>query len=207
MNWQQQWEDFAPNFYDGLAHIDLKPLGGLTLLLKPGAGFGDFSHPTTRLMLSMMTPLIKGKIVFDIGCGSGILGLAATLLGATKVYGIDIDKEAIKHSQENAKLNRVEKKVQFSEKLKLSWIPNAPFVVLMNMIESEQRTAWSSLDSLYGKAALVITSGILSSQKESYLKLVKSWGLSLKEKNQEEEWSGFIFIQKKPSLYDPERAF
>jgi len=151
--------------------------------------------------------LIKDKVAFDMGCGSGILGLAAILLGAIKAYGIDIEKEAIKHSQENAKLNRVEKKVRFAEKLELSWIPNAPFVLLMNMIESEQKAAWSSLYSLHDKDALVVTSGILSSQKESYLKLVKSWGLSLKEESQEEEWSAFVFIQKKSSCCDPKRTF
>jgi ribosomal protein L11 methyltransferase len=150
-------------------------------------------------MITMMAPLIKDKIVFDIGCGSGILAIAAVLLGAKKAYGIDIEKDAIEHSQENVKLNGIEEKVQFSQEIEPSWIPSESFIVVMNMIESEQRTAWSSLPSLHSKGALIITSGILSAQTDAYMKLAKSWGWSLENEDQEEEWSAFVFKQKMPS--------
>ncbi|MBS0604846.1 MAG: 50S ribosomal protein L11 methyltransferase [Verrucomicrobia bacterium] len=195
IDWQKQWTDFAPKFHDGFAHIDLETLGGPVLLLKPGAGFGDLSHPTTRLALALMAPLVWERVVFDIGCGSGILSIAAVLLGAKKAYGIDIDNEAIAHSRENAAANKVETKVFFSNRVDPEAVPSDSFVIAFNMIESEQKTAWQSVPPLHSKKSFVVASGILSSQKDSYLSLTKSWGWVLIEEREEEGWAGFIFKQ------------
>ncbi len=195
IDWQKQWADFAPRFHDGLAHIDLNTLGGPVLLLKPGPGFGDLSHPTTRLVLALMAPHVKDKIVFDIGCGSGILSIAAILLGAKQAYGIDIDEDAVAHSQENATVNKVEAKTNFSSTIAPEWVSDEPLVIVMNMIESEQTAAWQSIPALHSKKAIIITSGLLSSQREHYLQLAKSWGWRLLEESEEEGWIGFIFSQ------------
>jgi ribosomal protein L11 methyltransferase len=196
IDWQKQWADFAPSFRDGFAHIDLETLGGPILLLKPGAGFGDLSHPTTRLTLALMAPLVKDKVVFDIGCGSGILSIAAVLLGAKKAYGIDIDQDALKHSNENAQVNRVDDRAFFSKKIHPKSVPEDPFVIVMNMIERDQKKAWQSVSALHLKNSLIVASGILTSHRAPYLKLVKSWGWSLIGEKEEEGWSGFIFKSK-----------
>ena len=189
IDWEKQWADFAPHFQNGLAHIDLE---GKTLLLKPGAGFGDLSHPTTRPVMKLMGPYLKDKIVFDIGCGSGILSLAAALLGAKQVYGIDIDDEAIKHSQENAALNDVESHVLFSKGLDPAWVPKEPFLIVMNMIESEQRLAWEAVKVLHKGPATLIVSGLLSAQITPYLQLAKARNWALLHKSEEESWLGLI---------------
>ena len=196
VDWEKQWAHFSPHFEQGLAHVDLKEFGGPLLLLKPGAGFGDLSHPTTRLTLALMAPLVKGTVVFDIGCGSGVLSVAAALLGALLVYGIDIDEQSIRHSFENAEVNQVRYKTLFSKELDSNWAHNGPCVVLMNMIQSEQQVAWGSLRALHGASATIITSGLLSSQREGYLKLAESWGWTLVEAQEEEGWLGFVFSQK-----------
>jgi len=196
IDWEAQWQAFAPHFYEGVAHIDLSSFGGPCLLLKPGAGFGDFSHPTTRLMVSLIAPLVREKVVFDIGCGSGILSIASLLLGAKKAIGIDIEEEAIAHSRENAKLNGVEKKAYFAKKLPQP--PKEACVIVMNMIESEQKLAWRSVSSLHNKPATLITSGILSEQKERYLQLAKDWGFEWEAEKEEEGWLGFVFINPGP---------
>ena len=195
IDWEKQWTSFAPGFHHGLAHIDLSIFGGPALPLKPGGGFGDFSHPTTRLCLSLMAPRVKNKQVFDIGCGSGILSIAAVLLGANRAIGIDIEEEALAHSQENAVINHVEEKVLFAQKIDAAWLTDDPCVIVMNMIESEQQAAWQAVSILHSKKAHIITSGILSSQKEHYLKLAASWNWSLKEEREEEGWIGFVFTQ------------
>ncbi len=192
IDWEEQWRNFSPEFYDGLAHIDL---GGPVLCLKPGGGFGDFSHPTTRLVISLMADRIKDNVVIDIGCGSGILSIAAVLLGAQKAYGIDIDEEALRHSKENAALNKVQDKTRFSIKFDSHWIKKEPCIILMNMIESEQETAWESLPQLHDLKCQVISAGILTSQKERYLNMVKNWGWSLKKEKEEEGWSAFVLEQ------------
>lgn len=208
VDWEEQWATFAPHFEGGLSHVDLGKLGedaaGAILQLKPGAGFGDLSHPTTRLTMALMLPLVKGNVVFDIGCGSGILSVGAALLGAKKVYGLDIESAALEHSRENAKLNRIDHKILFTKELRKNWISKAPLVIAMNMIWSEQESAWGSLGLLHGKEASIVTSGLLSSQREEYLLLTQSWGWSLVEEKEEEGWMGFVFSQK--GLIDPSLA-
>ena len=186
VNWEEQWALFAENFYDGKAHIGL---GEKTLLLLPGPGFGDLSHPTTSLMLQMMRSHIYGESIIDIGSGSGILTLAALLLGARSSLGIDIDPEALLHGQKNNDLNSL--KAQFSRNL-----PNhlPPSVALMNMILSEQRVAFSPRANRAAK--LWITSGILASQEEEYLLQATAWGWKLLSRHQQTEWLGFIFDNK-----------
>ena len=106
VDWENQGALFAENFKDGKAHIDLQRFGTpATLKLYPGPGFGDLSHPTTNLMLELMQGALTGQIALDIGCGSGILSLAALLMGAKKAYGVDIDAEALLHAEKNADLN------------------------------------------------------------------------------------------------------
>ena len=83
----------------------------LPFRLKPGGGFGDLSHPTTRLMLRMLAQIVAKQDVIDIGCGSGILSLAAAALGSPKVYGIDIEQEAVEHSRNNAIFNNLSEKI------------------------------------------------------------------------------------------------
>ncbi|HHX74126.1 MAG TPA: 50S ribosomal protein L11 methyltransferase [Firmicutes bacterium] len=80
--------------------------GRLILLLDPGAAFGSGTHESTRLCLEWLEEKIQGgEAVLDLGCGSGILALAAGLLGAGRVMGADNDVQALQASRENAALN------------------------------------------------------------------------------------------------------
>ncbi len=191
VDWEAQWSLFAPGFQNGLAHIELEK--NIILRLVPGAGFGDLSHPTTRLMIALLKPHIKNKFVIDIGCGSGILSLSALLLGAQECLGIDIEQEALDHATANAKLNALEEKCSFIKPEKLAFFSAKP-LLLMNMIQSEQKVAWKSFcEHANSNNGEIITSGILTTQKESYLALTRSWGWSLIEEQFEEEWSAFRF--------------
>lgn len=149
IDWNEQWALHAPTFKNGFAHVSLK--NGKSFRMMPGPGFGDLSHPTTRLMLEMLPEKIEGTVL-DIGCGSGVLSLAAKLLGADRVIGIDIEDGAISHARENAELNGLD---CFFGKT-LPQIEDTP-LILMNMISSEQKVAWKGIPSFEG--ALLITSG------------------------------------------------
>jgi len=184
VDWNEQWSLFAENFSEGKAHIEL---GEKTLLLTPGAGFGDLSHPTTYLMLEMMKGQVAGESVIDIGTGSGILALSALLLGAKSAIGIDIDPAAIKHAKENAKLNHL--KTKFAKALPKNLSQNN--ILLMNMIFPEQQEFQP--DRLNSIAKLWIVSGILESQKIDYLRQGREWGWNLQSEHQRLEWCGFIF--------------
>ena len=202
IDWEEQWRNFAPSFYDGVSHIDLSPYacnGSFELLLKPGGGFGDLSHPTTRLSLKLMAPLIKETTVVDIGCGSGILMLSALLMGAKIAIGIDIDEAALEHAQANAQLNHLEKKAIFVKQAN-RFRYKTPLVLVMNMIFSEQKVAWGSQATLHRQMANVVTSGILTEQREAYLAWTSQIGWKLLKEEAEEQWSGFVFSQNAPSF-------
>src|SRR5699024_6459259 len=78
------------------------------LRLDPGLAFGTGTHETTSLCLTWLEQQdLVGKTVLDFGCGSGVLGIAALLLGAKEVFACDIDPQAIAATRENAKLNGV----------------------------------------------------------------------------------------------------
>lgn len=83
--------------------------GRVVMDLDPGLAFGTGTHETTRLCLQAIEQYVtKGTEILDVGCGSGILAVAALLLGAKKAVGVDIDTTAVKTAKENARLNKVE---------------------------------------------------------------------------------------------------
>lgn len=181
INWEQQWANFAHGYVNGKAHIGL-PSGGEFQLL-PGPGFGDFSHPTTQLMVALMAKHVPNQVVFDIGCGSGILSIAAAKMGAKKVYACDIDPEALLHTEKNAELNSVE--------IALSRPPSSQKpVVLMNMISSEQENAWKEQSCHF---EILITSGILLADKDNYMEFALAKGWRLIDERESEGWLGLIF--------------
>ena len=93
---------------------DYDAKGRLILDIEPGLAFGTGSHPTTRLCLEMLEEYVNDEsTVLDIGCGSGILSIAALLLGAKSAFGTDIDELAVKTALENAKKNGFEQKAIF----------------------------------------------------------------------------------------------
>ena len=197
VDWGLQWVEHAPDFKDSTVQIDLSkyterqlPL----LYLKPGPGFGDFSHPTTRLVLSLMAEQVEGKKVVDIGCGSGILTLAALLLGAQEAIGLDIDPDALVHAEENRSLNQLPQAVfMLTEDYRGS--QGEPLVVVMNMIRSEQKIAWASLPALHSVPGTLFTSGVLVSERDTYLSECAQRGWKLLHEVSEGDWMAFQFAQ------------
>ncbi len=200
IDWQQQWALHGFNFRDGYVHIDFEALGLQVnsfwrrdlLRLQPGAGFGDFSHPTTRLVWRLMAPHIIGKEVLDVGCGSGILALSAIALGARSAIGIDIEEEAVTHARMNTSLNELDGFCSFS----LSAPPTLQNsqILLMNMIRSEQACAYQSIAHLPIQQAF--TSGVLREEREQYLMQVANWHWQLIDEREEEGWLAFRFTKQ-----------
>lgn len=94
---------------------DQKP-DDMVIEIDPGIAFGTGSHETTRLCIGQIKKYLRpGDTLFDVGCGSGILSIIASKLGAGFVHGMDIDELAVRASEENAKLNHMDaSKIKFS---------------------------------------------------------------------------------------------
>ena len=193
IDWESQWAQHAPGYRDGYLYVGLgsqaKPR---ELKLKPGPGFGDLSHPTTRLMLKLMCDHV-GNSVLDVGCGSGILSLAALAMGAASVHGIDIDDEALVHSRCNSQLNGMDISFMRPEEYIVKVIPQEGLTVLMNMIWSEQDVAWDSLKAIHPFVSEVISSGVLLEDDSAYLKLCRKRGWKLLSKIESEGWMAYHF--------------
>ena len=195
IDWHAEWQRHGPNFKDGHVHIIFSELG-LTesdcwrqnqIALSPGPGFGDFSHATTRLVLSMMAPYVANEHVLDIGCGSGVLSIAAYALGAKSCHGVDIDEDAVAHAEQNAL--KTNSQCHFS--LPQKHYPEASILV-MNMIRSEQCVALDGVDTSHLK--MIFTSGVLAEEKQEYLAQTEAWGWKAVAIKADSGWLGFHFV-------------
>lgn len=193
IDWRSQWELHSPYYRDGLLYVNLQEFGGPDRLLKlePGPGFGDLSHPTTRLTLKLLLKYVKDQVVLDVGCGSGILALAASAAGAKAVYGLDIDKEALEHARANAVLNKLEVRWLLPEQMEPL---QGELIAAMNMIRSEQAVAWKSLRPVHPMIKTWITSGVLSEEKKIYLNEAASRGWKVGTVIEEEGWLACLLV-------------
>lgn len=179
IDWEGQWK---------LHGVNELEINGKQLQLLAGPGFGDFSHPTTQLMIEMMKEhLPLDAVVVDLGCGSGILSLVALALGAKRVIGIDIDPEALHHSLENAQTNGYEGQCTFC--LPQDFQTTEEVFVLMNMITSEQKVAWETVKDC--TISGIISSGVLRREEKKYSQFAKGWRIV--ERLEREDWLCFYW--------------
>jgi ribosomal protein L11 methyltransferase len=109
--WEDRWRTFhKPARVGGLwigPPWETPDDGLLAVVIDPGRAFGTGAHPTTRLCLQLVQEIEPGSLL-DIGCGSGVLSIAAALLGFSPVVGVDIEEAAVEATLENARVNGVE---------------------------------------------------------------------------------------------------
>jgi ribosomal protein L11 methyltransferase len=103
------------------------PQGALAVTIDPGRAFGTGAHPTTRLCLELLAELPRGDLL-DVGCGSGVLAIAAARLGFAPVVAVDVAEAAVAATRENAAVNGVELDVRHADALSAP-LPEAGVVV------------------------------------------------------------------------------
>jgi len=129
--------------------------------LDPGMAFGTGSHPTTRLCLQWLCEELRpGQTVIDYGCGSGILGIAAALLGASSVCGVDIDPQAVASAAVNAQRNGV----TLDLRLSTDPAPTAADVVLANILSNPLKVLAPLLSALVRPRGSLVLAGLLDRQ-------------------------------------------
>lgn len=163
--------------------------------LDPGRAFGTGSHPTTSLLLSLMeNENFENKKVIDIGTGSGILMIAASLLGAKEIYGTDIDEFSIEVANENLILNKVNMtEVKILKGNLLEVLNNEKFdIVLCNILSDVLIKLLDEIKYILKENSKIMFSGIIEDKLDLVITKAKEVGLKVVETKMDKEWRAIV---------------
>ncbi|MDI6715869.1 MAG: 50S ribosomal protein L11 methyltransferase [Actinomycetota bacterium] len=161
----------------------------LVIRLDPGLAFGTGSHPTTEGCLLSLQEVIKGsEIVFDIGTGSGILAIAAAKLGAKKVIAIDNDKLAIAVAKENALINHMTEKIDFTIKDFTEIDTIQADVVVANLTAPAISNLLPIIKEKIMGMKVFIASGITIKQRKKLIEVLREKGFRIEKVITKGEW-------------------
>lgn len=169
----------------------------IVLKMDPGMAFGTGTHETTALCLGVLDAKIKGgEEVLDVGTGSGILAVAALLLGAKSALGVDIDPMAVRTATENAQRNGVEKQfAAFAGDLAQKATGKYDVITANIVADAILRLAPSVLHLLKPKG-IFVASGIIDTREEELVCGLESAGLTVLERLFQRGWLALV-LQKK----------
>ena len=170
--------------------------GRVPLILDPGLTFGTGSHATTRLCLTALEKRVKGgEKVLDLGCGSGILSIAALKLGAKEALAVDIDDKCLTVAYDNAALNGIGKDTYtvkvgdiLSDQAVQAEIGGGYDIVLANIVADVITALGPMVHGLMKKDGLFLCSGIIDTRAEEVKGKLKEAGLEILEERSSEGW-------------------
>lgn len=167
----------------------------IVLQINPGLAFGTGTHETTQMCLRFLDKLIPGffpqPYLLDVGTGSGILAIAALKLGAKKILAIDIDPLALEAAQENAKLNKITKGINFCL-ASPDQVSGKFNLVVANLLPQELLAAKDSLVARVSQRGALIISGFLKKQKKEISSAFAEYGLKVWQKEELNGWVSFV---------------
>ena len=204
-DWENNWKAFYKPMEIGERLIvipdweEANPHGRVALRMNPGLTFGTGSHATTRLCLQALEKLVHpGMKVLDLGCGSGILSIAALLLGADSAFACDIDEKAVDVAYENAALNGVGREkytvragdVTSDQRLRKemggSWD-----IVVANIVSDVIIALAPTVGELLAENGVFICSGIIDDRAEEVKGKLEEAGFAILESRSSEGWFSF----------------
>jgi len=178
--WEREWlKDFGPMRFGRRLWVipgdhAIPSEDAVVVRLDPGLAFGTGTHPTTALCLEWLDTIdVLDKTVFDFGCGSGVLGVAACKLGALFVEGTDIDLQAVTASRQNALRNQVEDRLTATQT-----IPDdsGPFdIVIANILAGTLIENASFIADKVKMGGALALSGVLSEQAGEVMTAYQEW--------------------------------
>lgn len=202
-NWNEEWEEAGferININDSITIYDARHddgngiASGISIGIETKQAFGTGTHETTRMIVSTLLNIdIKGKRVLDCGCGTGILGIAASKLGASEVVGYDIDEWSSENAIHNAELNGVgNMKVMLGDASILKSVEGKFDVVLANINRNILLADMPAFVSVMADDSLLILSGFYASDVDLLIEKASSLGLSKIDSRSDSEWTCLV---------------
>ena len=203
-NWSEEWKR-------GLAAVAISPrllvrppfaaspagFTGCELVIEPGQAFGTGGHATTRLALAGIEALpadvLRGGHVLDVGCGSGVLALAALALGAARATGCDLDPLATEAAALAARENGFAARARWVTG-STSALAGAYDLVVANLIRSEMTTLLADFARLAKPGARLVLAGLLASERERMRALLAEVGIRVTHEREETDATGDAWL-------------
>lgn len=201
INWNEEWEkkieviEVSDKIVIKPTFRDYEPKEKqIVITIDPKMSFGTGEHETTKLVLQLLDKHIKNaKSVLDVGSGTGVLGIAASLLGAEHVVGIDNDEWCIENGIENIELNNVQSKVEV-RLTEIDSVKDEPFdLILANINRHILIEIANSILQLSKMDGILILSGLLYTDREEILEIYSNIGFNLIDEKRLGEWIALVF--------------
>ncbi|HHW56228.1 MAG TPA: 50S ribosomal protein L11 methyltransferase [Clostridia bacterium] len=201
-DWETNWKQYYKPLKIG-KKIVIKPSweeyisqGEETIIeLDPGMAFGTGTHETTKMCLEFLEEIVNPEsIVFDVGCGSGILSIASAKLGAKEVYAADVDEVSVEVAVQNAKLNNLHNVKVFKSDL-LEKFEGKADIIVANIIADAIIKLSSKVPDYLKEKGLFLVSGIIKSRCEEILQEIEKFFEVLKIRK-EGEWCAILSRKK-----------
>lgn len=195
-DWANAWKKYFKPFKAG-DKIVIKPTwedykmeqDEIIVEIDPGMAFGTGDHETTLMCLKLLERYIKkGDTVFDVGCGSGILGIAAGKLGAEKVLCVDFDENACKVASENVEINKIGHAVNVERGNLLDIATDKADVIVANIIADIIIYFSKQASELIKSGGIFISSGIITQRRDDVIHELKNNGFCIIEVMEMGEW-------------------
>ena len=205
-DWENNWQQFYKPMEIGERLLVIPewekcdPKGRVTVTLNPGLTFGTGSHATTRLCLRTLDKLVQGgEKVLDLGCGSGILSIAALRLGAKSAFACDIDDKCVDVAYENAALNGIGKDTYtvrwgnvLSDQQLRREMGGGYDIVVANIVADVIIALSTEVRPYLKEGGCFLTSGIIDDRAEEVAAALRSAGWEILESNSNEGWYSFL---------------
>ena len=199
-DWANEWKKYYKPTKVG-QKIVVKPTweeyeeqeGDLIIELDPGMAFGTGTHETTSMCIRELEKYVdETKRVFDIGCGSGILAIAAAKLGAKEVVAGDLDEVAVKVSKENCEENNVSDKVIVKHGSLFEVVEGKADVIVANIIADIIKILAKDVSEFLTEDGVFISSGIILAKIDEVVEALEQNGFEIVEIIKLGEWSAIV---------------
>lgn len=204
-NWASSWKQYYKTTRIG-KRIVIKPEWEkydpfpeeIVIEMDPGTAFGTGTHATTIMCLQLLEKFLQpGQIVFDVGCGSGILSVASVKLGADFVFARDIDLAAIKAANHNSKINNVEAKIEVETGYFLNSVQGKAHLIACNIVsDSIIEFSPQAFEKLLPEGNFIV-SGIIADRADEVTEKLMSDGFSVLETLTQGEWVAIAAEKRK----------